>query len=90
MLLIQVFVLLCTQMPNFWIVATLLPIVGGVVLASFTEASFNWYNLGSFSIHVKQLRLCIFWFMESSLKIKHSSICTDETGLVSALQWLPM
>ncbi|KAJ7298628.1 hypothetical protein O6H91_Y521600 [Diphasiastrum complanatum] len=30
------------EVPNPWVVACLLPIVGGVALASITEASFNW------------------------------------------------
>ena len=33
------------QKPTPWVVATLLPIVGGVALASVTEASFNWYDI---------------------------------------------
>lgn len=33
------------QWPSLWIVCSLLPIVAGVSLASFTEASFNWYEL---------------------------------------------
>ena len=32
------------QWPSLWIVCSLLPIVAGVSLASFTEASFNWYS----------------------------------------------
>lgn len=35
------------ESPNFWVVSSLLPIVGGVALASFTEASFNWIGFGS-------------------------------------------
>ncbi|KAL3636638.1 holo-[acyl-carrier-protein] synthase [Castilleja foliolosa] len=35
------------ERPSFWIVSSLLPIVGGVALASFTEASFNWIGFGS-------------------------------------------
>ncbi|MCI21322.1 triose phosphate/phosphate translocator non-green plastid chloroplastic-like, partial [Trifolium medium] len=30
------------QMPTAWVVASLVPIAGGVALASATEASFNW------------------------------------------------
>lgn len=33
------------QKPTPWVVASLLPIVGGVALASVTEASFNWYDI---------------------------------------------
>lgn len=33
------------QKPTPWVVACLLPIVGGVALASVTEASFNWYDI---------------------------------------------
>ncbi|THU71069.1 hypothetical protein C4D60_Mb08t31640 [Musa balbisiana] len=30
------------EMPTIWVLASLVPIVGGVALASLTEASFNW------------------------------------------------
>ncbi|KAL2335711.1 hypothetical protein Fmac_016924 [Flemingia macrophylla] len=30
------------QRPTFWVISSLLPIVGGVALASMTEVSFNW------------------------------------------------
>lgn len=30
------------QNPSLWVIASLVPIVGGVALVSFTEASFNW------------------------------------------------
>lgn len=33
---------LLLQLPTLWVVASLVPIVGGVALASVTEASFNW------------------------------------------------
>ncbi|GLT79493.1 hypothetical protein SLA2020_509790 [Shorea laevis] len=35
------------EMPTLWVVASLLPIVGGVGLASMTEASFNWAGFWS-------------------------------------------
>ncbi|GMI86911.1 phosphoenolpyruvate (pep)/phosphate translocator 2 [Hibiscus trionum] len=35
-------VLILGEWPTFWIVSSLVPLVGGVALASFTEASFNW------------------------------------------------
>lgn len=35
------------ERPNIWVISSLVPIVGGVALASFTEASFNW--LGFYS-----------------------------------------
>lgn len=34
--------LMWMQMPTIWVLASLVPIVGGVALASLTEASFNW------------------------------------------------
>ncbi|KAK1440886.1 hypothetical protein QVD17_06719 [Tagetes erecta] len=40
-------VLLLSERPTLWVVASLLPIVAGVALASFTEASFNWIGFGS-------------------------------------------
>ncbi|XP_074292752.1 phosphoenolpyruvate/phosphate translocator 2, chloroplastic-like [Silene latifolia] len=40
-------VLFLGERPNFWIVSSLVPIVGGVALASFTEASFNWLGFSS-------------------------------------------
>ncbi|KAL0381737.1 UNVERIFIED_CONTAM: Phosphoenolpyruvate/phosphate translocator 2, chloroplastic [Sesamum angustifolium] len=35
------------ERPSIWVVSSLMPIVGGVALASFTEASFNWIGFGS-------------------------------------------
>ncbi|KAF7838320.1 triose phosphate/phosphate translocator, non-green plastid, chloroplastic-like [Senna tora] len=35
------------EMPTAWVVASLLPIVGGVALASVTEVSFNWAGFWS-------------------------------------------
>ncbi|KAL5725105.1 holo-[acyl-carrier-protein] synthase [Ranunculus cassubicifolius] len=35
------------EMPTFWVISSLLPIVGGVALASITEASFNWAGFWS-------------------------------------------
>ncbi|CAN6809266.1 unnamed protein product [Brassica oleracea] len=40
-------VLLLDEWPSLWIVCSLLPIVAGVSLASFTEASFNWIGFCS-------------------------------------------
>lgn len=40
-------VLFLGERPNPWVVFSLVPIVGGVALASFTEASFNWLGFGS-------------------------------------------
>ncbi|XP_076954406.1 phosphoenolpyruvate/phosphate translocator 2, chloroplastic-like [Bidens hawaiensis] len=40
-------VLLLSERPTIWVVSSLVPIVGGVALASFTEASFNWVGFGS-------------------------------------------
>ncbi|XP_027075292.1 phosphoenolpyruvate/phosphate translocator 2, chloroplastic [Coffea arabica] len=40
-------VLFLGERPSVWVVASLVPIVGGVALASFTEASFNWIGFGS-------------------------------------------
>ncbi|KAF3444636.1 hypothetical protein FNV43_RR14329 [Rhamnella rubrinervis] len=34
--------LFLAERPNLWMISSLVPIVGGVALASFTEASFNW------------------------------------------------
>nr|GMC93510.1 phosphoenolpyruvate/phosphate translocator 2, chloroplastic-like [Ipomoea batatas] len=35
------------QWPSLWVVLSLVPIVGGVALASFSEASFNWIGFSS-------------------------------------------
>ncbi|XVF54103.1 hypothetical protein PTKIN_Ptkin05aG0153800 [Pterospermum kingtungense] len=35
------------ELPTLWVVASLVPIVGGVALASVTEASFNWAGFWS-------------------------------------------
>ncbi|XP_020099420.1 phosphoenolpyruvate/phosphate translocator 2, chloroplastic-like isoform X2 [Ananas comosus] len=35
------------ELPTVWVLASLVPIVGGVALASFTEASFNWIGFWS-------------------------------------------
>lgn len=35
------------EMPTLWVVSSLVPIVGGVALASVTEASFNWAGFWS-------------------------------------------
>ncbi|GJN16490.1 hypothetical protein PR202_gb03488 [Eleusine coracana subsp. coracana] len=35
------------EMPTVWVVSSLVPIVGGVALASLTEASFNWAGFWS-------------------------------------------
>ncbi|TYI30666.1 hypothetical protein ES332_A05G403300v1 [Gossypium tomentosum] len=40
-------VLFLGEWPTFWIVFSLIPVVGGVALASFTEASFNWIGFCS-------------------------------------------
>ncbi|PKI55197.1 hypothetical protein CRG98_024488 [Punica granatum] len=39
--------LLVGEKPSLWVVSSLVPIVGGVALASFTEASFNWIGFCS-------------------------------------------
>ncbi|WCJ36084.1 Phosphoenolpyruvate/phosphate translocator 1 chloroplastic [Euphorbia peplus] len=35
------------ELPTIWVVSSLVPIIGGVVLASATEASFNWAGFSS-------------------------------------------
>ncbi|KAI7739559.1 hypothetical protein M8C21_014563 [Ambrosia artemisiifolia] len=40
-------VLLLSETPTIWVISSLLPIVSGVALASFTEASFNWIGFAS-------------------------------------------
>ncbi|KZV23923.1 phosphoenolpyruvate/phosphate translocator 2, chloroplastic-like [Dorcoceras hygrometricum] len=35
------------ESPSLWVAASLVPVVGGVALASFTEASFNWIGFNS-------------------------------------------
>ncbi|KAF6148259.1 hypothetical protein GIB67_012034 [Kingdonia uniflora] len=37
----------CIWMPTFWVVLCLVPIAGGVALASISEASFNWIGFWS-------------------------------------------
>ncbi|KAE9620128.1 hypothetical protein Lal_00040295 [Lupinus albus] len=39
--------LLLGERPTFWVVSSLIPIVGGVVLASMTEVSFNWVGFST-------------------------------------------
>ncbi|CAN6572227.1 unnamed protein product [Malus baccata var. baccata] len=39
--------LLLAERPSIWVVSSLVPIVGGAALASFTEASFKWIGFGS-------------------------------------------
>ncbi|XP_019426816.1 PREDICTED: phosphoenolpyruvate/phosphate translocator 2, chloroplastic-like isoform X2 [Lupinus angustifolius] len=39
--------LLLGERPTFWVVSSLIPIVGGVVLASMTEVSFNWIGFST-------------------------------------------
>ncbi|XP_006338579.1 phosphoenolpyruvate/phosphate translocator 2, chloroplastic-like [Solanum tuberosum] len=39
--------LFLAERPSPWIVSSLVPIIGGVALASMTEASFNWIGFGS-------------------------------------------
>lgn len=39
--------LFMSERPSLWVVSSLVPIVGGVALASFTEASFNWIGFSS-------------------------------------------
>ncbi|XP_024029529.1 phosphoenolpyruvate/phosphate translocator 2, chloroplastic isoform X2 [Morus notabilis] len=39
--------LLLAERPTLWVVSSLVPIVGGVALTSFTEASFNWIGFCS-------------------------------------------
>lgn len=39
--------LFLAERPSIWVVASLVPIVAGVALVSFTDASFNWIGFSS-------------------------------------------
>ncbi len=65
---------LVRQVPNPLVVATLVPIVGGVALASLTEASFNWYVLQTVMVgrdSIDRRLLSFFFFCRKQL---HSAL----------------
>lgn len=73
------------QRPTLWVVSSLVPIVSGVALASFSEASFNWY--WSHFVFVMFTNNTIpqmnwFSFLLSALLL--------DAGQVLAPQWLPI
>ena len=63
------------QLPTVWVGLSLLPIVGGVALASLTEASFNWY-----------VTITIIWIqVYLNLTIEDKSFCQMPYALFVSL-----
>lgn len=74
--LILTIILVLIQLPTFWVVASLVPIVGGVALASVTEASFNWYNIISAYKIINLICLYIYiYLVYTDWKISASCSC---------------